>query len=54
MTVHWLDLDTPPHLPALYARAATKRTITGDTLPDKGLRCWVTVDGGRQTAGGVS
>ncbi len=45
MTVHWLDLDTPPHLPALYARAAAKRAITGDTLPDKGLRCWVTVDG---------
>ena len=45
MTVNWLDLDTPPHLPALYARAAAKRTITGDTLPDKGLRCWVTVDG---------
>ena len=44
MTVNWLDLDTPPHLTALYAHAASKRKITGDTLPDKGLRCWVAVD----------
>lgn len=43
MNVKWLDLDTAPHLPALYAHAATKRSITGDTLPETGLRCWVAV-----------
>ena len=44
MTVHWIDLDTPPHLPALYAHAAIKRKITGDTLPESGLRCWLDID----------
>ena len=44
MTVHWLDLDSPPSLPALYAHAAAKRKITGNTLPEQGLRCWVDVE----------
>ena len=43
MTVQWLDLDSPPSLPALYAHAAAKRKITGNTLPEQGLRCWVEV-----------
>ena len=44
MTVKWLDLTRPPHLPALYAHAATRRKITGSTLPEQGLRCWVEVE----------
>ena len=43
MSVDWLDLGNPPHLPALYAHAAAKRKITGNTLPEQGLRCWVEV-----------
>ena len=44
MTVKWLDLASPPHLPALYAHAAARRKITGSTLPEQGLRCWVEVE----------
>ena len=44
MTVKWLDLSGPPHLPALYAHAAARRKITGSTLPEQGLRCWVEVE----------
>ena len=44
MSVNWLDLSNPPHLPALYAHAAAKRKITGNTLPEQGLRCWVQVE----------
>ena len=44
MSVRWLDLSTPPHLPALYAHAAARRKITGSTLPEQGLRCWVEVE----------
>lgn len=44
MTVNWHDLDTAPHLPALYARAAAKRKITGNVLPDQGVRSWVDIE----------
>ena len=44
MIVKWLDLSGPPHLPALYAHAASRRKITGSTLPEQGLRCWVEVE----------
>lgn len=44
MTVNWHDLNTAPHLPALYAHAATKRKITGNVLPDQGVRSWVEVE----------
>jgi hypothetical protein len=44
MTVKWLDLSSPPHLPTLYARAAARRKITGSTLPEQGVRCWVEVE----------
>ena len=43
MTISWHDLNTAPHLPALYAHAAAKRKITGNVLPEQGLRCWVDV-----------
>lgn len=44
MTIDWQTLHHEPGLPALYAKAATRRKITGTTLPDSGLRCWVDVD----------
>jgi len=50
MTVHWLDLSAAPHLPALYAQAASKRKITGSTLPEQGLRCWIDIDAKPLTA----
>jgi acyl dehydratase len=50
MSIEWHTLDREPSLPALYARAATRRKITGTRLPDSGLRCWVDVDGKRLAA----
>ncbi|MCX4220731.1 acyl dehydratase [Pseudomonas sp. MCal1] len=50
MTIEWQTLHHEPSLPGLYARAATRRKITGTTLPDKGLRCAVEVDGKRLAA----
>ena len=47
MSIEWHTLDREPSLPGLYARAATRRKITGTQLPDGGLRCWVDVDGKR-------
>ena len=44
MITDWHTLDREPSLPGLYVRAATRRKITGTTLPDSGLRCWVDVD----------
>jgi acyl dehydratase len=44
MITDWHTLNREPSLPGLYARAATRRKITGTTLPDSGLRCWVNVD----------
>ena len=44
MSIEWYTLDREPSLPGLYARAATRRKITGTQLPDSGLRCWVDVD----------
>ncbi|RWU26307.1 acyl dehydratase [Pseudomonas alkylphenolica] len=39
MTRLWHDLSTTDALAGLYARATRKRKISGDTLPDIGLRC---------------
>ncbi len=50
MSIEWHTLDREPSLPALYARAATRRKITGTQLPDQGLRCWVDIDGKRLAA----
>ncbi|WP_395599410.1 MaoC family dehydratase [Pseudomonas sp. A1437] len=47
MSIEWHTLDREPSLPGLYARAATRRKITGTKLPDSGLRCWIDVDGKR-------
>ncbi|MCY1272212.1 acyl dehydratase [Pseudomonas jessenii] len=50
MITDWHTLNREPGLPGLYARAATRRKITGTTLPDSGLRCWVEVDPKRLAA----
>ncbi|EJM67924.1 MaoC family dehydratase [Pseudomonas sp. GM55] len=50
MITDWHTLNREPSLPGLYARAATRRKITGTTLPASGLRCWVDVDSRRLAA----
>jgi acyl dehydratase len=50
MAINWHPLNHAPHLPELYLRAATRRKITGTTLPEDGLRCWVEVDPKRLAA----
>jgi len=50
MTIDWQTLDREPSLPALYAKAATRRKITGTVLPGSGLRCWVEVEPQRLAA----
>lgn len=44
MTVQWHELNSPPNLAELYVRAATRRKVTGNTLPEDGLHCWVSVE----------
>ena len=44
MSIDWHTLNREPSLPGLYAQAATRRKITGTSLPTTGLRCWVDVD----------
>jgi hypothetical protein len=46
----WHTLNSAPHLTELYVRAATRRKITGTTLPEDGLRCQVDVDSTRLAA----
>lgn len=50
MITDWHTLNSEPGLSELYVRAATRRKITGTTLPDSGLRCWVDVDQKRLAA----
>jgi len=50
MSIEWQDLQREPSLPGLYLRAASRRKITGTTLPDEGLRCWVDIDRQRLAA----
>ncbi|MGA9701671.1 MaoC family dehydratase [Pseudomonas sp.] len=42
--MQWQTLGSPPVLAPLYWRAALKRKITGDTLPEQGVRCRVSVN----------
>ncbi|HLD67643.1 MAG TPA: MaoC/PaaZ C-terminal domain-containing protein [Pseudomonas sp.] len=44
MATDWLDLPAPPALPGLYLRAALRRGVTGNSLPNLGLRSLVSVD----------
>ena len=50
MIIDWHTLNREPSLPGLYVQAATRRKITGTTLPDSGLRCWLDVDPQRLAA----
>lgn len=50
MITDWHTLNREPSLSGLYVHAATRRKITGTTLPDSGLRCWVDVDPKRLAA----
>lgn len=50
MMTDWHTLNREPSLPGLYARAASRRKITGTTLPASGLRCWVEIDPQRLAA----
>lgn len=40
----WQTLGSTPSLPPLYWRAVLKRKITGQTLPEQGLRCRVRIN----------
>ncbi|QCI14771.1 acyl dehydratase [Pseudomonas putida] len=42
----WHDLYTPDSSASLYLRAASKRKISGDSLPAGGLRCFVRLQPG--------
>lgn len=46
----WHTLSNTPFLPPLYWRAALKRKISGNALPERGLRCRVRVDPGHVAA----
>ncbi len=50
MSVQWHDLDRVASLSGLYTRAALRRKISGQQLPDVGLRAWLTVDTQRLAA----
>ena len=50
MIIDWHTLNREPSLPGLYVQAATRRKITGTTLPHSGLRCWLDVDPKRLAA----
>jgi acyl dehydratase len=44
MSIHWQTLQRNPPLAPSYARAALQRKVTGEHLPDVGLRCWLRPD----------
>lgn len=44
MSRQWQTLDHPAPLTGLYARAALKRKVSGDRLPELALRCWLRAD----------
>ena len=44
MTRQWHDLHSPDSSASLYLRAASKRKISGASLPEQGLRCFLRVN----------
>lgn len=46
MSRQWHDLHNPAARASLYLRAASKRSISGERLPDDGLRCFIRVQPG--------
>ncbi|TWC10809.1 MULTISPECIES: MaoC/PaaZ C-terminal domain-containing protein [unclassified Pseudomonas] len=50
MTIQWHEVSSAPGMSGLYAKAATRRKITGKTLPETGLRQVLQVDQQRLVA----
>lgn len=50
MTIQWHDVSSPPSMSGLYSKAATRRKVTGTTLPEEGLRQLLQVDPQRLAA----
>lgn len=50
MTIQWHDVSSPPSMSGLYSKAATRRKVTGTTLPEEGLRQVLQVDPQRLAA----
>ncbi|MDU9021750.1 MaoC/PaaZ C-terminal domain-containing protein [Pseudomonas corrugata] len=50
MTIQWHEVSSAPSMSGLYAKAATRRKITGKTLPETGLRQVLQVDQQRLAA----
>lgn len=44
MSQQWQTLERPAPLSGLYARAALKRKVSGERLPNLALRCWLRPD----------
>lgn len=50
MTIQWHEISGAPSMSGLYAKAATRRKVTGTTLPEDGLRQVLQVDQQRLAA----
>ncbi|MGN7936415.1 MaoC family dehydratase [Pseudomonas sp. 22447] len=50
MTTQWHEVSSAPNMSGLYTKAATRRKVTGTTLPDDGLRQVLQVDQQRLAA----
>jgi len=50
MTILWHEVSSTPGISGLYAKAATRRKVTGKTLPETGLRQMLQVDQQRLAA----
>ncbi|MGU9806785.1 MULTISPECIES: MaoC family dehydratase [unclassified Pseudomonas] len=44
MTIQWHEVNAAPGMSSLYVKAATRRKVTGKTLPQDGLRQVIQVD----------
>ncbi len=50
MTIQWHEVSSSPSMSGLYSKAATRRKVTGTTLPEEGLRQVLQVDPQRLAA----
>ncbi|MEA1028850.1 acyl dehydratase [Pseudomonas sp. Fig-3] len=50
MTIQWHEVNAAPGMSSLYVKAATRRKVTGKTLPQDGLRQVIQVDPQRLAA----
>jgi hypothetical protein len=44
MAIEWLDLSAPPALPGFILPTLLRRQVTGNSLPELGVRCPINVD----------